>query len=240
MLRRESRSVAWSMQAAAEATGQTTVNPSAVNPADVRAGVRVETITVVWMVVEALIAIGAGIAAHSVILSAFGLDSVVELVSGGALLWRLRLEASGTETAQVQRGERRASWITAVALALLCLYIAASAPATLVLRSTPSPSLVGIGLAAAALVVMPLLAWRKRSLAARINSGALRADAACSMTCAYLAAVLLSGLGARSLFGWWWADSGAALLFLIWLVPETREAFENAGAGRAACSCGAD
>ena len=85
---------------------------------------------------------------------------------------------------------------------------------------------------------MPLLAWRKRHIAAAIESPALRGDAACSITCAYMAAALLLGLLTRALLGWWWADGVAALALLSWLVPEAREALGGARSGRAACSCG--
>jgi divalent metal cation (Fe/Co/Zn/Cd) transporter len=85
---------------------------------------------------------------------------------------------------------------------------------------------------------MPLLAWRKRTIAARLESAALRGDAACSMTCAYMAATLLVGLVLTAALGWWWADSMAALAFLYWLQGEAREALDRARAGRGGCGCG--
>jgi divalent metal cation (Fe/Co/Zn/Cd) transporter len=84
---------------------------------------------------------------------------------------------------------------------------------------------------------MPILAWRKRLIAVVLESTALRGDAACSLTCGYMAATLLLGLVLNALFHWWWADSVAALALLIWLVPETIEARRGARAGRAACAC---
>src|SRR5579862_5715784 len=87
----------------------------------VQAGVRVEYFTVAWMVVEAVVSIGAGVLAGSLLLIAFGLDSVIELVSGGILLWRLSVEARGGTTERVERAEHRAAWIVAVSLALLCV-----------------------------------------------------------------------------------------------------------------------
>jgi divalent metal cation (Fe/Co/Zn/Cd) transporter len=97
-----------------------------------------------------------------------------------------------------------------------------------------------MGLALVAVVAMPVLAWRKRAIAAPLGSAALRGDAACSITCAYMAGTLLVGLTLTALFGWWWADSLAALGLLVWLVPEAREAIEGARAGQGACACGAD
>src|SRR5579859_6755542 len=95
--------------------------------AAIRRGVRLEWFTVAWMVVEAVLAIGAGIAARSVLLTAFGADSLIELLSGGTLLWRLRIESSGGDETRVEVVERRAEWISAVLLILLCLYVVVTA-----------------------------------------------------------------------------------------------------------------
>ncbi len=208
--------------------------------ADIRSGVRIEVVTVAWMVVEAAIALTAGILARSVLLTAFGLDSIIELVSGGALLWRLTADAHGASLERVERAENRAAWITGVALILLCVYIVGTAGASLILRLKPEGSPIGIGLAVAALLVMPWLVWRKRTIAAKINSAALRADAACSLTCAYMAGALLVGVALNTGFGFWWADSVAALALLYWIIPEAREAIEGANSGRGGCACGTD
>lgn len=205
-----------------------------------QAGVRVEILTVLWMTGEALIAIWAGLAAHSVLLTAFGLDSVIELVTGGVLLWRLTVEARGGGLERVERAENRAAWVTGTALVLLCVYVVVTAAAGLVTQTAAEGSPVGIGLALVAVVGMPLLARRKRNIAATIGSVALRGDAACSLTCAYMAATLLLGLALNAAFGWWWADNLAAFGLLWWLVPEAREALSGARAGRAACVCGDD
>lgn len=206
----------------------------------VRAGVRIEVVTVAWMAVEAVVAIGAGVLARSVLLTAFGLDSVIELVTGGVLLWRLATEARGDSLERVERAEVRAAWVTGVGLALLCGYVVATSALSLLASNRAERSLVGIGLAVAALLGMPLLARRKRAIAARIGSAALRGDAACSITCAYMAGTLLIGLALNAALGWWWADSLAALALLYWLVPEAREALDGARRGRAACECGDD
>ena len=210
------------------------------SPQTLWAGVRIELVSNGWMVVEAAVAIAAGLLAHSVLLTAFGLDSVLELVTGGALLWRLLIEARRGSLARVERAENLAAWITGVGLSLLCVYVATLAIMELVTRTHAEPSPVGVGLAIVALILMPLLAWRKRRLAVRLGSAALRGDAACSITCAYMAAALLIGLALNVLLGWWWADALAALTLLIWLVPEAREALAGARAGRGACACGDD
>jgi divalent metal cation (Fe/Co/Zn/Cd) transporter len=195
----------------------------------VRQGVHLEQLTVGWMVVEAVASVAAGIVAHSLLLVAFGLDSGIELVSGSILLWRLAVEARGEDAEQVVRAEQRAARVVAVALMLLCLYVVVTAFYGLITRSHPDGSLIGVAIAAAAVILMPLLGMTKRRLAARLESGALRGDAANAFTCGYMAATVLLGVGLNTLFHWWWAEPVAALLFLFWLVGETREALEEAG-----------
>ena len=206
----------------------------------VRSGVRIEAYSFAWMVVEAAVAIAAGVAAQSVLLTAFGADSIIELVTGGILLWRLSTEARGGSVERVEQAERRAAWVTGIALVLLCVYVVASAVFGLVTHGHSEGSIVGILLAVSALAIMQILARRKRLIANQIGSAALRGDAACSVTCAYMAATLLVGLVLTTTLGWWWADSLAALALLYWLVPEAREALDGARAGRAACTCGDD
>ena len=180
--------------------------------------------TVAWMAAEAALAIGAGIAARSVLLTAFGFDSVIELLSGVTLLWRLSSEARGAAAARMERIERRATVISAALLGLLCLYLVLVGLAGLVERLHPSGSALGAGVAAAAVVVMPLLAWRKRRANTVIGSAALRADIAETVTCAYMAAATLAGAGLNLAFGLWWAEYVAALVLLVFIVMETREA----------------
>jgi divalent metal cation (Fe/Co/Zn/Cd) transporter len=206
----------------------------------IRGGVNVERVTIAWMVVEAAVAIGAGVLARSILLTAFGIDSIIELVTGGVLLWRLLTEARGGSLARVERAENRAAWVTGVGLVLLCLYVVASTALGLLAHNKADASTVGIALSVAAVIGMPILARRKRAIAARIDSAPLRGDAACSITCAYMAGTLLVGLALNAVFGWWWVDSVAALALFYWLIPEAREALEGARAGRGGCSCGDD
>ena len=193
-----------------------------------RAGVKLEILTVVWMAAEAAIAIGAGIVARSVLLTAFGADSVIELLSGATLLWRLWTEERGGELAALDAVERPAVRISAVLLILLSIYVAVTAVAGLLFRVEPEPSWLGIGVAAAAVVVMPVLAHRKRAANKAIQSPALRADIAESIACAYLAGVTLIGVMVDALTGWWWIEYVAAIVLLRWIVPEAREALESA------------
>lgn len=193
----------------------------------VHTSVRVEVFTVLWMVVEAAISLGAGVVAGSLLLVAFGLDSVIEFVSGAILFWRFSVEANGESADRVEWAERRAAWVVAISLALLCVYVLASVVYGLVTQAKPDASPVGIGISAAAVLVMPWLGITKRRLAVRLGSGALRGDAASSFTCGYMAATVLAGLVLNALLHWWWAEDVAALVFLVWLVGETREAFEE-------------
>ncbi len=203
----------------------------------VRLGVWIELLSLVWMVVEASVAITAGLMAHSVSLEGFGFDSIVDLVAGGVLLWRLLVEQRGGSLASIERAERRAAWITAISLFALALYIVAGSGFSLLTRSHPQISWWGVGLAIAAAIIMPLLWQGKLRVARRIGSAALKADAVCSVTCAYMSFTLLIGLLLNTLFGLWWADSLAALVLVYFILQEGREALHEARTGDT-CSCG--
>jgi divalent metal cation (Fe/Co/Zn/Cd) transporter len=181
------------------------------------------------MAVEAALAIGAGIAARSVLLTAFGFDSVIELLSGAVLLWLLMAESNRASVHRVERLERTTTRISAVLLILLCVYVVATSVVGLATALKPEGSILGLAVAAVAVVVMPLLAAAKSRVNRIIESTALRADIAETATCAYLAGVTLAGIALSTFLGLWWAQYVAALALLIWLVPETREALESAG-----------
>lgn len=184
------------------------------------------------MVAEAVLAIGAGVAARSVLLTAFGADSLIELLSGATLLWRLRAEAAGGQVARVDSLERRAVEISAVLLVVLCTYVAVTSIAGFVLRIEPERSWLGVAVSAAAVVVMPWLAARKRSANEKIQSAALRADIVESVTCAYLAGVTLIGAAVNAFTGFWWVEYLAAIVLLWWLIPEAREALGAVRSGK--------
>jgi len=205
----------------------------------VRLGVWIELVTIVWMVIEASVALSVGFATRSVSLQGFGLDSIVELIAGGILLWRLLIEQRGGFTERIEVAERRASWVTAMSLFALAVYIVGDSAFAFVTRTQPEASWWGVGLALAAAIIMPLLWQGKLRVAKRIGSSALKADAACSVTCAYMSLTLLAGLLLNRLFGWWWADPLAALALVYFLVQEGREALHEARTGET-CSCGED
>ncbi len=164
--------------------------------------------TIGWNVVEGIVAVSAGIAAGSVSLVGFGIDSGVEVSAALALGWRLHQERRG---GCMQDVDRRATRMIAVALAGLAAYVAVESVRDLATGSRPETSRVGIGLALLSLAVMPVLARAKRKLAPTLGSRAVVADAAQTDLCALLSAVLLLGLAAHALFGWSWADPVAGL-----------------------------
>ncbi len=175
---------------------------------DVAAGRWLEYFTLGWNALEAIIAVGAGLFAGSTALIGFGFDSVIESLSGAVLLWRLRDGTKGEER------EQRALRLVGVSFLVLAVYIAYEATETLIKQEPPNVSFVGIGLAVASVIVMPLLARAKRKVAARLGSRALHADSRQTDICSYLSAILLLGLGANALGGWWWADPVAGLFMV--------------------------
>lgn len=193
----------------------------------IRAAFRIEWLTIGWMSVELVVGVVTALASGSPALMAFGLDSAIEILSAVVLLWRIRIEANGAADDRVEEVERRSSGIVGALLLLLAVYVVISSGLALRGGARPGESLAGMVLAAAALVVMPLLIRRKRAIATRIGSAALRADAACGTVCAYMALVLLAGLLLRGAFGWWWADPIAALGIVWFIVREAREGIET-------------
>ncbi len=191
-------------------------------------GIWLEVLTVAWNAIEAVVAIGAGVVAGSVALVGFGLDSVIESISGVALYRRLTFEFRGATMADIEASERRALWFVGISFYLIAAYVAYDAVSSLTTRSAPDESYVGIVLAALSLVVMPLLAWAKRRTGKALQSRAMIADAAETLVCAYLSFALLLGLALNAMLGWWWADPVAALLMLPLIVREGKEAIDGA------------
>lgn len=192
----------------------------------VRAAFRLEWLTLAWMVVEAAVAIGAGLAARSLLLLAFGIDSVIELVSAGVLLWRLSVELRrGREFSEA--AERAASRVGGVLLYALAAYVVVAAAFSLWQRRGAEFSVPGLALTLAAIPIMYFLARRKIAIADRLGSRALRADAVESIACGWLSLVVVLGLLAELAFGAWWTDAVASLAIVYFLVKEGREAWEG-------------
>jgi divalent metal cation (Fe/Co/Zn/Cd) transporter len=204
----------------------------------VRKGIYIELVSVIWMVVEAGLAFGAGVLAHSLTLVAFGADSIIELIAGLVLLWRLTIEANGARMDRVERAERVSSWVVGVALLLLAVYIVVDAVYELWTHHAAESSLLGISVAVVSGILMPVLSRAKKRIGAEISSKALRADGSCSIVCAYMAWIVLGGVMLTALFGWWWIDSIAALSLVYFVVKEGFEAIQSARGIKDACSCG--
>jgi divalent metal cation (Fe/Co/Zn/Cd) transporter len=190
-----------------------------------RRAVRLEQFSIGWMLIEAGVAVTAGIAAGSLALTSFGFDSVIELVSATLVLGRLRAELSGGRVNE--RAERRVLRIIAVTFFVLAAYVLAGSVIDLATRSRPERSPVGIGLTVAALLVMPLLGWRKRRVGSALRNPLVLADATETILCATLAATTLLGLVLFAAFGWWQADPVAALAVAYFAVREGREAWHG-------------
>ena len=206
---------------------------------EVRLGIWIELVTIGWMIVEASVALSAGITTRSVSLQGFGIDSIIELIAGGILLWRLMVEQRGGSLDAIEHAERRAAWVTAIGLFALSAYIVVDSLVSLITRTQAEASWWGVSLAIAAAIIMPVLWQGKLRVAKRIESAALKADAACSVTCAYMSLTLLAGLLLNRFLGWWWADPLAGLTLVYFLIREGREALHEAQTGES-CSCGED
>jgi divalent metal cation (Fe/Co/Zn/Cd) transporter len=190
----------------------------------VREAFRLEYLTVAWMVVEAGVAIGAGVVARSVTLLAFGIDSVIELASASVLIWRLIVELRrGRSFAEA--AERMASRIGGALLFALAAYVVVAAGWGLWTRQGAEFSWPGLFVSLAAIPIMWLLSRRKLRLADALASRALRADAMESITCGWLSFVVLIGLLAQFALGAWWVDAVTSLVIVGLLVKEGREAW---------------
>ena len=195
-----------------------------------RSALRLEIITIGWMVIEAAVAIGAGISARSLLLVAFGIDSVIELGSAIVVFRRFRIEACEKFAGDLDNAgaiERKTARIAGYLLFLLSAYVVAQAIFGLVTRHAAETSPIGIAVAVIAAVGMPLLAKAKLRVAKRTDSRSLRADAMETLTCGYLAWVLLIGVVLNAVTHWWWIDSVASLAIVPLLLREGREALSG-------------
>jgi divalent metal cation (Fe/Co/Zn/Cd) transporter len=188
----------------------------------VRLARTLSVLTIAWMTVEAVLATVAALAAGSVALLGFGLDSVIELLSASTILWLYSGSRNGSE-----RAERRAQRLVAVSFAALALYLVFDAIKTLADGTHPSTSWLGVAVSVGAIVVMPMLARAKGRVATQLGSAATAGDAAQSWMCAIIAAAALVSLLANSALSWWWLDPIAGLVVAGLAVREGREVWEG-------------
>lgn len=182
--------------------------------------------TITWNVVEAVVAVTAGLAAGSAALLGFGLDAAVEVSAAVVALWYLR--GAGDE-----RG-RLAGRLIGLSFGALALWVTVEAGSDLLTAARPEASRLGIVLTAVSVVVMPVLAVAKRRTARALGSRALVAESAQTAVCAYLSAAVLTGLVLNAAFGWWWADPVAALVIAVVAAREGVEAWSD-GVGEDGC-----
>ncbi|ROP45558.1 cation transporter [Pseudokineococcus lusitanus] len=180
----------------------------------------VVAITITWNVVEAVVAITAGRDASSTALVAFGLDSVVEVLSAAAVAWQF-------SAPDPQARERVAMRLIAVSFVGLALFVSVDALRTLLGTAEPKHSTIGIALAALSLAVMPFLSWFERRTGRELGSASAVVDSKQTLLCTYLSAVLLVGLLLNSTLGWTWADPIAALVIAAVALKEAREAWRG-------------
>jgi len=183
-----------------------------------------------WHFVEFAIAIGAGIAASSIALIGFGVDSLIESVAGVIVLWRFGAARSHSDST-----ERRAQQMIAVSFFVLAAYVGFESVKSLIVGDEPSASWVGIGLAAVTAPTMPLLARAKRRVGEQLGSSATVQEGEQNMLCAYLSIALLVGLGANALLGWWWADPLTALFIAGVALREGVQTWRGEGCADGCC-----
>jgi divalent metal cation (Fe/Co/Zn/Cd) transporter len=192
----------------------------------IRSAFRLEWFTVGWMVVEAAVALASGLMSRSISLIAFGVDSLIELVSAGVLIWRLDVELQRGQSV-AERAERTASRIGGALLFALAAYIVVAAGWRLWTRQGADFSWPGLLVSLAAIPIMWLLSRRKLQIAEALGSRALRTDAIESITCGWLSLVVLIGLLAQLALGAWWVDTATSLVIVWLLVKEGREAWQG-------------
>jgi divalent metal cation (Fe/Co/Zn/Cd) transporter len=188
---------------------------------------KLSAFTVAYNTLEGMLAITAGLLAGSAALLGFGFDSVIEVTSAGVLWWRLCSERLGRSTDSEEKAERRASRIAGVLLLLLACGILGESARQLAFGHHPDVSVVGMLLTILSAVVMPVLARRKLSVAAKLGSRALRADAHESLACAWMSGTTLLGLALNASLSWWWADPAAAVLLVPLIAREGWEAWHG-------------
>jgi divalent metal cation (Fe/Co/Zn/Cd) transporter len=195
------------------------------SPDPIRRIQRVQTVTIAWMSVEAVVSLFAAWRAHSPALLAFGGDSAVELFSAVVVLWRFRASDAHEDV------EKRAARVAGALLFALAAFVAVTSVTSLLGYSKPKPTFLGIAILVAAAVVMPWLAQEKRRLSGATGSAALRADAAQSALCAYLSLIALAGLAINAIWHVTCADPIAALVVVPLIVWEGQEAMRGKPCG---------
>lgn len=195
-------------------------------PGMIQEAFRLEYISLAWMSIEAIVAIGSGLAAQSLLLIAFGLDSLIELASAGVLVWRLTVELRHGQRFG-EAAEQKAARIGGALLFSLAAYVVIASGWKLWVREGGDFSAPGLIVSALSIPVMYYLSRRRLRLADALGSRALRADAVESIACGWLAFVVVAALAAQFVIGLWWIDPVASLAIVWFLMREGREAWSG-------------
>ncbi|HKQ33411.1 MAG TPA: cation transporter, partial [Thermodesulfobacteriota bacterium] len=186
--------------------------------------------TVAYNFLEGIISVIAGMFSGSIALVGFGLDSFVESLSGGIMIWRFR-GAGEMSCEDEERKEAKAARLVGYTFFILGVYVLYESFKKLILREVPEPSLLGIGIAIVSLVVMPVLFIAKNRIGKSLGSRSLVADSKQTLACCFLSVALLLGLGLNYLYGIWWTDPAAGLIIVAFFIKEGYEIMREGKAG---------
>ena len=200
-------------------------------PELLRRALRLEVLSLFWVLTEVVVGVIAAQRAGSLAISAFSIDSAIELLSGIVLFTRISWELRSEDSDAIPNIERIASAVVGISLLLLAAWTAFESGRAFAAASRVETSGIGLALAAVSSLLTPWLARRKRHLGLLLHSHALLGDAACSATCGYMAWTLLTGLVAQWAFGWWWVDAVAALGIVYFITREAWESLSSAWTG---------
>ncbi len=190
-----------------------------------RKGLYLEYFTVGYNILEAIASILFGILSGSIALVGFGLDSVVESLSGFVLIWRLKKHNLSKE--EEEKIEKKALKLVAYTFFILGIYVLYESIKKLILKEMPEPTLVGIIIATISVIIMPILTYLKYNTGKQIKSKALIADSKETLACSFLSVALLVGLGLNYLWGLWWADPVTGLIIVLYLFREGKETIKE-------------
>jgi divalent metal cation (Fe/Co/Zn/Cd) transporter len=199
-----------------------TADPPAERQRLVRKARRLSQLSLAWHIIEAAVAIAAGVTASSIALVGFGADSLIEVAAGLVVIWLMTGQRPNSHSA-----ERRGQQLIAASFVLLAVYVTAQSARDLIGAHHPAASWVGIGLSILTLLTMPPLAAAKRRVGHALGSPATASESRQTLLCAYLSAGLLTGLLANALAGWWWADPTVALAIGAIALREARTAWQG-------------
>jgi divalent metal cation (Fe/Co/Zn/Cd) transporter len=191
-----------------------------------RKGLRLEYFTVGYNIIEAVASLAFGLAAHSIALVGFGLDSIVESLSGLVLIWRLRQHGKIPKEKEKEI-EDKAMKFVAISFFILGAYVLFESTEQLILREIPQPSFPGIVIAIASMIIMPILSVKKYNIGKEIESNALVADSKETLACSFLSVALLLGLGSHYFIGFWQADPIVGLIIVLYLLREGWEGWHK-------------